>query len=63
MTPAAQGHAAMLLFSALVAGSFSLGAQVADELAPAALNAVRFAIAAVVIGAAVWATGGAPRNA
>ncbi|MEL7098059.1 MAG: DMT family transporter [Pseudomonadota bacterium] len=63
MSPAGQGHVAMLLFSALVAGSFSLGAQVAEELAPAALNSVRFGIAALVIGVAVMATGGAPRSA
>ncbi|MEM8579331.1 MAG: DMT family transporter [Pseudomonadota bacterium] len=63
MSPALWGHAAMLLFSALVAGSFSLGALVANEVAPAALNAVRFAIAALVIGVAVAATGGAPRSA
>ena len=47
------GHLAMLAFSALVAGSFSLGGQVANEIAPAALNAVRFVIAMVVVG--VWA--------
>jgi drug/metabolite transporter (DMT)-like permease len=57
MTPALRGHAAMLAFSALVAGSFSLGAQVANEIAPAALNAVRFWIAALLIGAAALATG------
>ena len=53
----------MLLFSALVAGSFSLGAQAANEIAPAALNAARFWLAAGIIGAAVLATGGAPRTA
>jgi drug/metabolite transporter (DMT)-like permease len=47
------GHLAMLAFSALVAGSFSLGGQVANEIAPAALNAVRFVIAMGVVG--VWA--------
>ncbi|MEX3016706.1 DMT family transporter [Gymnodinialimonas hymeniacidonis] len=57
------GHLAMLLFSALVAGSFSLGGQVAAEIAPTALNAVRFAIAAVIMGAVVWARGGAVRPA
>lgn len=55
--PAGRGHAAMLLFSILVAGSFSLGSMVADEIAPAALNTVRFAIAGVVVGVAVLATG------
>ncbi len=53
----------MLLFSALVAGSFSLGAQAANEIAPAALNAARFWLAACIIGAVVVATGGAPRAA
>ncbi|MEO1778497.1 MAG: DMT family transporter [Pseudomonadota bacterium] len=63
MSPALQGHAAMLLFSALVAGSFSLGAQAAKEIAPAALNAARFWLAAAIIGSAVLVTGGAPRSA
>ncbi len=63
MTPSARGHLAMLLFSALVAGSFSLGALAANEIAPAALNAVRFLIAGVVIGAVAWATTGIPREA
>ncbi|PTX54415.1 EamA-like transporter family protein [Litoreibacter ponti] len=58
-----RGHGAMLLFSVLVAGSFSLGSLAAGEIAPAALNAVRFALAGMVIGAAVWATGGMPRTA
>jgi drug/metabolite transporter (DMT)-like permease len=47
------GHLAMLLFSALVAGSFSLGAIMANEIAPVALMAARFLIAGVVIGAFV----------
>ena len=63
MTPSAQGHLAMLAFSALVAGSFSLGSMAANEIAPAALNAVRFAIAALVIGAAAFATTGVSRDA
>ena len=63
MTPGAQGHLAMLTFSALVAGSFSLGAQAANEIDPAVLNAARFALAAVVIGAAALATTGLPRSA
>ena len=48
----------MLLFSALVGGSFALGGMVANDIAPAALNAARFAIATVVIGAAALATTG-----
>lgn len=53
----------MLAFSALVAGSFSLGAAAANEIAPTALNAARFAIASVIIGAAALATGNLQRSA
>jgi len=63
VTPGLQGHLAMLTFSALVAGSFSLGSMAANEISPAALNAARFAIAAVVIGIAMMATTGLPRSA
>lgn len=58
-----RGHVAMLLFSALVAGSFSLGALSANDIAPAALNAARFWLAAVVIGGVALATTGLPRSA
>lgn len=61
MTPQAQGHLAMLGFSALVAGSFSLGSIVANDIAPAALNGVRFALAALVVGTIAYATRGVPR--
>ena len=47
----------MLGFSALVAGSFALGSRAAPLMDPAALNAVRFAIAFGVIGTVAWATG------
>jgi drug/metabolite transporter (DMT)-like permease len=53
----------MLLFSALVAGSFSLGSLAANEIAPAALNAARFALAALVIGVAALALGKLDRAA
>ena len=53
----------MLLFSALVAGSFALGVLAANEISPAALNAVRFWIATVIIGLAALATTGLPRSA
>ncbi|PQO24775.1 EamA family transporter [Rhodobacteraceae bacterium WD3A24] len=53
--PRLRGHLAMLVFSALVAGSFSLGALAANEIAPAALNAVRFLIAALILGPIAWA--------
>ena len=57
MSEAARGHLAMLLFSALVAGSFSLGSLAANEIAPAALNALRFVIAGSVIGLFAWKGG------
>lgn len=57
------GHAAMLAFSALVAGSFSLGSMAAPFVAPAALNSVRFLLAAVIVGAVALATTGIPRSA
>ena len=50
MTPALSGHLAMLIFSSLVAGSFSLGSLAANDMAPVALNAVRFWIAFAVAG-------------
>ncbi|UWR68186.1 DMT family transporter [Phaeobacter inhibens] len=62
MTPSYRGHLAMLVFSALVAGSFSLGAMVANDITPMALNAIRFVIAAVVIGIAAQFTHGLRRK-
>lgn len=58
---ALRGHLAMLLFSALVAGSFSLGVRVANLIAPEAITAARFVIAAGVIGGLV-AVGGTGLN-
>ena len=63
LAPSSQGHLAMLCFSMLVAGSFSLGAMAANEITPGALNAVRFAIAGLVIGIAVLVTGVWQRSA
>ena len=57
----AQGHLAMLAFSALVAGSFSLGGRVANVVDPVAFTALRFWVAALVIGAMLGATGGLRR--
>lgn len=54
MAPHLAGHLAMLLFSALIAGSFALGVQIANEIDPIALNAVRFWIAAAIVGAIAW---------
>lgn len=59
----AQGHGAMLLFSALVAGSFSLGALTANELAPTALNAFRFLVAVLLLGIMAALTGPGLRRA
>lgn len=64
MSEAAKGHLAMLVFSALVAGSFALGAMMANEVAPVAFTALRFALAAVLLGLGALANGGiAPRDA
>lgn len=63
MSPDKQGHLAMLTFSALVAGSFALGAQAANEIDPVVLNAARFVLAASVIGAVAAMTTGLPRTA
>lgn len=48
-----RGHFAMLSFSFLVAGSFSIGTRIANLMEPAALMAMRFAIAGVVVGICV----------
>ncbi len=63
MTDRLKGHLAMLCFSALIAGSFALGSMASPHIAPTALNAVRFVIAAVVVGVAAMATVGLPRAA
>jgi drug/metabolite transporter (DMT)-like permease len=63
MSEGARGHLAMLAFSALIAGSFSLGGQIANEIDPAAMNALRFGIAAVAVYAVLAARGGIPAGA
>lgn len=63
MSGQARGHIAMLLFSALVAGSFSLGVMAANFIAPAALTALRFWVAALIVGVAALSTTGLPRHA
>jgi drug/metabolite transporter (DMT)-like permease len=52
-----RGHLAMLAFSALVAGSFSLGSLTANHISPTAFSAVRFLLAAVCVGVVARATG------
>jgi len=59
----ARGHLAMLAFSALVAGSFSLGVLAAPHIDPGALSVVRFVLAGVLVGAAAAASTGIPRSA
>ena len=44
-------HLAMLLFAALIAGSFTLGALAVPYIHPVPLNAVRFVLAALLMGA------------
>jgi drug/metabolite transporter (DMT)-like permease len=62
MTGGYRGHLAMLAFSALVAGSFSLGSMTANHIDPAAFNAVRFLCGAVVVSLIVQARGGFRRT-
>jgi drug/metabolite transporter (DMT)-like permease len=62
MSSAMRGHLAMLCFSGLIAGSFTLGSMAADSIAPAALTAARFMIATLIVGAAALATTGISRR-
>lgn len=55
--PGVAGHLAMLAFSVLVAGSFALGALVANEISPMALNALRFWVASGIVGAIAFGAG------
>ncbi|MEO1494138.1 MAG: DMT family transporter [Pseudomonadota bacterium] len=48
---ALRGHAAMLTFAALISVSFTLGDLAAPHIAPTALTAARFILAALIIGA------------
>lgn len=60
---AARGHQAMLAFSALVAGSFSLGAMAAPFVDPAAITVLRFALAGALVGTAAVVSGKISRAA
>ena len=55
-----RGHAAMLVFSALVAGSFSLGVRAANLIDPAAISAARLVLAAGVLVGVALARGALP---
>jgi len=57
VSPASQGHLAMLSFSALVAGSFAMGSLAAPHIAPTALNAVRFVLAGLILSGVAAASG------
>lgn len=63
LTEPQRGHLAMLAFSALVAGSFSLGAMAAPLIDPLALTVLRFLLAGSLVGAAAFATTGIRRSA
>ena len=63
LSQSARGHLAMLAFSALVAGSFSLGVLAAPHIDPGALSVARFVLAGALVGAAAVATTGIPRSA
>ena len=53
------GHLAMLLFAALVSGSYSIGALAVPHIGPAAINAMRFVFGiAVMAGVVLVVTGG-----
>lgn len=52
-----RGHLAMLAFSALTAGSFAFGGLMANDLPPVVLQAMRFALAAAIVGSVAFATG------
>jgi drug/metabolite transporter (DMT)-like permease len=61
---ARRGHLAMLAFSIVVAGSFTAGGLIANDIAPAAVNAMRFASAAVLLmlTSLMLASAGGPRG-
>lgn len=61
LAPSARGHLAMLLFSLLIAGSFSFGTRIANMLDPVALMALRFGLSGAIVGGLVWAGSGVRR--
>lgn len=48
-----RGHAAMMLFSLAVSGSFSLGSLIANAITPTSLTGARFLLAALLLGVLV----------
>ena len=63
MTRKFQSHLAMLWFSILIAGSFSLGSIVAHDISPVAFTAVRFTLAAFIVGIVAFSTGSVTKAA
>lgn len=59
-TETVKAHGAMLLFAAIISGSFSLGDLAAPHIAPAALNGVRFTFACLIMLTAGLAIHGKP---
>ena len=55
---ALRGHLAMLVFVLLISGSFTFGGIIAPLVDPAAMNAVRFVAATVLMGAVITVIGG-----
>ncbi len=51
----------MLFFSMLVAGSFSLGVQIANDISALSINSFRFLVSSIIIGSAAVALHGSPR--
>jgi drug/metabolite transporter (DMT)-like permease len=62
MTTTLRAHVAMLIFSIMVAGSFALLGIVATDISPISLNALRFTMAAAIMGTVAYATGNAGRE-
>ena len=54
ISPRVQGHLAMTLFAFLISISFFIGKRAAPHIDPAALNAVRYAVAIPVMGAVAF---------
>ena len=53
MSESGKGHLAMLAFSFGIAGSFSLGSQVANLISPVAITSARFFLTAILLGTVV----------
>ena len=63
MTREFQSHLAMLCFSILIAGSFSSGSMAARDISPVAFTAMRFTLAAFIVGVVAFWTGSVTKAA